>query len=183
MSKTIPLFTLWLMLLACQPTNQQNQQSVQDSSDTTTVAEAPLKVMVFDSSLYEFQDGAIVLGWPTLAKVSFNDQYNEELETYISYPLFSAEVQALDGQEVIVNGYVIPLEETGEDILVLSAFPFSSCFFCGGAGPESVMDIKLKNPGDKRYKTDQITRFRGKLRLNDSDLYYLNYILEEAVAL
>lgn len=183
MSKMIPLFSWLLLLSACQPSNQQAQPSTQEATGKADTLEALPKVMVFDSSLYEFQDGAIVLSWQTLAKVTFEDQYNEELETYISYPLFSPEVQALDGQEVLVSGYVIPLEETGEDILVLSAFPFSSCFFCGGAGPESVMDIKLKNSTDNRYKTDQMTRFRGKLRLNDSDLYYLNYILEEAVAL
>ena len=40
------------------------------------------------------------------------------------------------------------------------------------------MDIKLTDP--LRLETDEVVQFKGKLRLNDSDLYYLNYILEDA---
>ena len=43
-------------------------------------------------------------------------------------------IQAINGKEVLIQGYIIPFEETGdESILILSANPFSTCFFCGGA--------------------------------------------------
>ncbi|TXB62791.1 DUF3299 domain-containing protein [Phaeodactylibacter luteus] len=124
----------------------------------------------------------MLINWKTLADVTFEEEYSEEVQAYVPYPDFGASVQALSGQEVIIEGYVIPLEETGDEtILVLSAQPYKACFFCGGAGPETVMDIKLKPGEPKRYTTDDRVAFRGRLRLNDSDLYYLNYILEMAV--
>ena len=80
-----------------------------------------------------------------------------------------------------IKGYLIPIDETGdENILVLSANPYSSCFFCGGAGQESVMDVLLKDKSQK-FQTDQLVTFEGKLKLNNSDLYFVNYILEGAV--
>ncbi len=126
-------------------------------------------------------DGYIELTWAHLAEVDFEERYTEEVDTYVPYPVFRPSVQRLAGEKVRISGYVIPVEETGEEsIIVLSANPFSSCFFCGMAGPETIMDIKLQNKFKNKFKQDQTVTFRGKLRLNDSDLYYLNYILEEA---
>lgn len=129
------------------------------------------------------ETGYIEVNWKNLSYVEFRDEYHDSLETYIFYPIFHESIQKLNGKQVQISGYVIPIEETGdENILVLSAFTFSNCFFCGMAGPETIMDIKLKSKSKKRWKMDEQTTFRGKLRLNDTDLYYLNYILEEAEA-
>jgi hypothetical protein len=134
-----------------------------------------------DISHFSVQDGYYVLDWDFLSLVQFEERYNEELEFEIPYPIFPPIIQAFDGQPILIQGYVIPLEETGQsELLVLSAFPFSSCFFCGSAGPESVMDIKLAKPSKSRFKMDNISSFRGTLRLNDHDIYYLNYILDDA---
>ena len=64
------------------------------------------------------------------------------------------------------------------DTYILSANPFSSCFYCGGAGQESVMELRLKKKKAK-FELDQIVTFAGRLRLNDQEME-LNYILEEA---
>lgn len=135
----------------------------------------------FDSTQYAYREGAIDLNWQILARVTFEEILNEELDQYIPYPIFHPTVKALDGKEIYMSGYVIPVEEAGDEgILVLSAFPFSACFFCGNAGPESVMDIQLSKKSKKRFKTDDKVTFKGKLKLNDTDLYYLNYIMEDA---
>ncbi len=127
------------------------------------------------------KDGHFKVSWKVLGKMKLNEQYNEDMGAYIPYPVFHPTVKDLDGQRIEVNGYVIPIEETGDaTILVLSANPYSQCFFCGQAGPETVMDIQLKNKSGKRFKTDERLSFRGKLRLNDSDLFYLNYIMDDA---
>ena len=126
-------------------------------------------------------DGYIELTWKHLEEVDFEERYTEEIETYVPYPVFRPSVQRLAGQKVEIQGYVIPVEETGEEsIIVLSANPFSSCFFCGMAGPETIMDIKLVKKFKNKFKQDDIITFRGTMKLNDSDLYYLNYILEGA---
>ena len=63
---------------------------------------------------------------------------------------------------------------------MLSAYPYTQCFFCGGAGPESVIDV-LAEELTNHFSMDDIVTFEGQLRLNATDLNYLNYILEDAV--
>lgn len=186
----ILIITLLFLCLACENEAPRDTQTTEAPSATQldTTAKDP-EVLVADTLPfpdtveYAYTDGAVELTWEIMAMVDFEETFNEELQAYIPYPDFHPPVEALEGKEVIVRGFVIPLEETGDEtILVLSANPFSSCFFCGGAGPETVMDIKLKSSKGQHFKTDQRMAFRGKLKLNDSDLYYLNYILEEAEA-
>ena len=62
---------------------------------------------------------------------------------------------------------------------VLSANPFASCFFCGQAGPESVVSIKFKGV-NRRFNTDDRVTIKGKFRLNATDINELNYILDQA---
>jgi len=180
--------SLLLFCFACvneSPTDtQETSASTEEQVDTTEIQPEKLATDTLpfpDTVDYTYTDGAVELTWEIMAMVDFEETFNEELQAYIPYPDFHPPVKALEGKEVIVRGFVIPLEETGDEtILVLSANPFSSCFFCGGAGPETVMDIKLKSKTGRDFKTDERLAFRGKLKLNDSDLYYLNYILEEA---
>ena len=147
-----------------------------DSLETST----PLEEDTAMNFSYQVVEGHYNVQWKDLAKVEFEDKLNDELKTMVAYPIFDPSVKYLDGQKIQIKGYVIPFEETGDaTIVILSAFPFTSCFFCGGAGPETVMDVQMKKQNTK-FKQDAMVTFRGKLRLNDSDLDYLNYILDEA---
>jgi hypothetical protein len=93
------------------------------------------------------------------------------------FPTFGATVKKIENKPVFIKGYMVPIDPESNQY-VLSAFPYSMCFFCGGAGPESVMGLKLKK--NQRFKTDEIHTFKGKLMLNSTDLFELNYILTEA---
>ncbi|HAR22174.1 MAG TPA: hypothetical protein DCR47_06385, partial [Cryomorphaceae bacterium] len=68
-----------------------------------------------------------------------------------------------------ITGYVIALDAVSETY-ALSAFPFSSCFFCGAAGPESVLELDLKS--SKVYLTDDVITFTGLLQLNEDPLKF-----------
>lgn len=126
------------------------------------------------------EDGYIPVSWKVLTKMKFQEKFSEEVQAYIPYPVFHPDVIYLASRKISVSGYVIPTDEIGEEnLLVLSAYPYSNCFFCGGAGPESVMDIHFNKKPRKKFKMDEKTTFRGRLKLNASDLYYLNYILED----
>lgn len=127
-------------------------------------------------------NGYFELSWAALARTTFRQTWVDTVAAYAAIPRFPAALKTLEGQKVMMRGYVIPVEETGDyQVLVLSAFPYTQCFFCGQAGPESIMDIKLKNPSkDKRYSRDQKTAFRGYLKLNDNNLNYFNFIIEDA---
>ncbi|MEM7660041.1 MAG: DUF3299 domain-containing protein, partial [Bacteroidota bacterium] len=75
-----------------------------------------------------------------------------------------------------IKGYMLPIDLEG-NAYYLSAYPFSSCFFCGGAGQESVMELRLKK-AKQSFQQDEFVTLRGRLRLNNRELE-LNYILEE----
>jgi len=114
--------------------------------------------------------------WKTLEDVSYEMSYDSTADYVMMTPVYGENLHKLQGQEVEIKGYILPMDTEGS-AYVLSAFPFSSCFFCGGGGKETVVELILS--GDKSYTVDQIKTFKGKLKLND-DPFGLNYILEEA---
>ncbi len=124
---------------------------------------------------------AKLVTWEDLSKVDFEDKYYPDYEGWFLFPNFSESVKALNNQPIIIKGYIIPID-VEDNLYALSAYPFSSCFFCGNAGPESVMTLEFKNP-PKKWKTDDLVNFTGILKLNDSDLENFNYILQEAIPL
>jgi hypothetical protein len=60
---------------------------------------------------------------------------------------------------------------------IFSAFPYSMCFFCGGAGPESVMEVTAIEP--VVYTAESIV-LKGKLKLNSEDVNKLMFALTDA---
>lgn len=117
--------------------------------------------------------------WKTLSRITYKKQYDEMMGFKVDIPIFSDEIKALEGKEVIVKGYVIPVEGyKGHKEFVFSAFPYNMCFFCNGAGPETVMEVLAKE--DIEYSPDAIT-IKGKLTLNDSDINHLIYGLTDVV--
>lgn len=116
--------------------------------------------------------------WKTLAKVEIEKRFDETLNFEVDFPTFSEDVQNLDGKVIELKGWMIPLEELqGESYFVLSSLPFANCFFCGGAGPETVAEVFSK---DKIKFTEKRITVRGKLEINADDPMKLMYILQEA---
>ena len=120
----------------------------------------------------------VKLSWEVLRDVTFKKKWYAEESVYMLYPTFGQGIQKLNGKTVELTGYVLPVD-LESNTYVLSAFPFSACFFCGGAGPESVVSLKFKKSAQK-YKTDERRTFRGTLKLNADNIYELNYIMADA---
>lgn len=135
-------------------------------------------IILLSVSAFAQSNGAQNIDWKFLSKVEFEDHYHEEFEAWYLHPVFSEEIKALDKKKVSIKGYVIPLDAEG-GMFALSAYPFSACFFCGGAGPESVMSIKFKTP-PRNFKTDDVATFSGILHLNEADADEFIYVLKEA---
>lgn len=119
------------------------------------------------------------LGWEILADVSFASSYSESFGVEVFTATFGEMVQGLEGQEVVLSGYMIPLDAMGTSY-VLSRNPNASCFFCGGAGPETVVALQLQAAHVQRYRTDAYLTFKGTLRLHTSNERTLNYVLQQA---
>lgn len=117
--------------------------------------------------------------WWMLQDVTFEDVFDSMTDQYYLKPIFGDKVIALNNQLVQISGYIIPVD-ISSGMYVLSAYPFSACYFCGGAGPESVMQLKFKELPKEKLKTDDYITFKGKLKLNSTNYEDLNYILLNA---
>ena len=120
----------------------------------------------------------VKISWESLRDVTFKKKWYAEESVYMLYPTFGPAIQKMSGKPVELTGYVLPVD-LESNVYVLSAFPYSACFFCGGAGPESVVSLKFKKPG-RKFKTDERRTFRGTLKLNADNIYELNYIIADA---
>lgn len=117
-------------------------------------------------------------GWTVFARVKFKSTFFKEINEYFLVPTFSTELNTLVGKDFTLKGHYIPFDLPANTI-ILSKNPFASCFFCGGAGPESVAEINFKNKRPK-LKVDQVIEVKGILRLNGTDINHMNFILDEA---
>jgi hypothetical protein len=116
--------------------------------------------------------------WKLFTDVEILTRIDADQGYEISYPKFGDSVLQLDQQSITLKGYMIPLDDMiGQRYFVLSALPYNICFFCGGAGPETVAEVKTRS--EVRFTDDAIT-VRGILKLNPDDPDHLMYIIEEA---
>ena len=117
--------------------------------------------------------------WAELTDVKFSKVYSPELGIEILEASFGSSVKALDQKEVILKGYIIPLDPLGTQY-VLSRNPMATCFFCGGSGPETVAELRLHPKSIRRYATDELLTFKGKLILNAKNTESLHYVIVNA---
>ncbi|MBC7884773.1 MAG: hypothetical protein H7X99_04825 [Saprospiraceae bacterium] len=116
--------------------------------------------------------------WKALSKISYKKEYDELMGFKIDKPVFSESVRALQGKEITIKGYIIPVEGyKSHKEFIFSAYPYSMCFFCGGAGPETVMEVEALE--GVKYSAESVV-LKGILRLNDKDINRLMYKLVNA---
>ncbi len=130
-------------------------------------------------ALAEQSFAQVKLSWQLLADVSFESQYIAEQGTSYLIPTFGEGPRAYQGKEVLISGYFIPLNKQ-EGFYVLSKNPYASCYFCGAAGPETIIEVQFKPALEVRYRMDERVTLKGILRLNSADVDHCNYILEQA---
>ncbi len=149
-----------IICMACQP-----QKTTSEKADVAV----GLETISWTKDAYQ-------LNWRALAAVNFEEKYIDSLKTTAQVALFSTGLTALDGQQVQLTGYLFPLDE---GLYVLSAKPFANCFFCGQAGPETVVEL---NPAHslQSFEMDDFIAVKGTFRLNNADQNRLYYIVEEA---
>lgn len=108
-----------------------------------------------------------VIPWTRLQKVRLIEDNNKAL------PEFDPSVATLDGQEVLLEGFIMPLDQgEKQKHFLLSAYP-QSCAFCSPFGPEGLVEIICKQAVPLTFKA---VRIRGKFSLlrnyEESGLFY-----------
>ncbi len=137
----------------------------------------PVLLFTVFLALSAFAQQVMQTDWDQLQNIEFAPTYVAELKTNMMFPKFPKSIKDMQGKMVQIEGYVIPFDPSGKQV-ALSANPYASCYFCGKAGPASVMTVNLS--AKKTYRTDAYKKFKGILRLNDHDINNFYYILENA---
>lgn len=127
------------------------------------------------SEKWEFQKPTEVT-WKLLGQIDFvkkkNPHYGE-----VMYPMINGTLKALQGKKIKATGFVVPIDSKS---YALSKNVFAQCFFCGNAGPETIMGIKFKG-ATPRLKTDTYVTMEGTFRYNADDIDDWIYHIENAV--
>jgi hypothetical protein len=146
---------------------------------------------VFDSPMdgkFVVEEEAQPVGpWVDLLTLKFDIRFDESVDDVIFEPKLSKRVRQHEGEIIEIEGFIIPhdiaadamasIDDDGQQFM-FSAYPLASCFFCGGAGAESVMEAFPKDP--LQY-TDRKIKIRGRLEFNTTDFLKLPYLLKDVV--
>jgi hypothetical protein len=115
------------------------------------------------------------LNWKLLGMIKFIKKADKEYGE-IMYPQVSALLKQKATKKIAISGFIIPIDNTS---FALSKYVFASCFFCGNAGPETIMGIKFKGITPK-LKTDQYVTLVGTFRINENDVEDWIYHIDNA---
>lgn len=125
--------------------------------------------------------------WKTLLKLTFDIKYDERVDDIVFKPMFTPDIRKLENKEITIQGYILPHDITkmgggkgspnDGSMFIFSAYPAATCFYCGGAGPESVIEVY---PSAAIPFSKQLVTIKGKLELNESDFLQLAYKLKNA---
>ncbi|RZJ61314.1 MAG: hypothetical protein EOO45_23445 [Flavobacterium sp.] len=117
------------------------------------------------------------LSWKLLGQIKYVKKPSKDYPEGVMFPVVNASLKAKNKKSIIMSGFIIPIDNKN---YALSKNVFASCFFCGQAGPETIMGIKFKN-GDMKLKTDQYVTLQGTFRSNETDVDDWIYHIENAV--
>jgi hypothetical protein len=180
-SAILSICLLAIFFVACGGSTSSGDQAAnapEDPASIPVVQGLDTVEAEYDKGIASVIPGYLAISWFDLSDVEFEDRFYEEVKSYLLFPKFGDRVKRIENKRVTLAGYTITAD-ADSGIYVLSANPLASCFFCGAAGPESVVQLNLIE-GQREFETDEWITFKGKLRLNDSNINELNYILEEA---
>jgi hypothetical protein len=123
-------------------------------------------------------EAPLEITWEQLSAVTFKDSWSEKYKIKSQKPVFDTELKKLNGKQISIAGFLIPVTTYGNEY-VLSANPYSGCYFCGNAGIESIIELKFKG-SDIRFKLDRFSIIEGTLELSDNSDNEFIYILHNS---
>ncbi len=97
--------------------------------------------------------------WSTRALLEFEQK--DELGYFDSEGNILPLIEVFENKEIVVKGYVIPLSgKKAQSHFMFSVYPYASCFFCGKAGPETIMEVFVKE-GDEISFSEKKMSIKG----------------------
>jgi hypothetical protein len=156
-------------------------------SNTNSSEEIPIQqagfMSSFESQNIELEEDIFsqvkpdTLSWKLLGIIKYIKKPDKDYPDGVMFPIINSDLKTKNKKKIVMSGFIIPIDNVS---YALSKNVFASCFFCGQAGPETIMGIKFKGPTPK-LKTDQYVTMEGTFRYNDNDVNDWIYHIENAV--
>ncbi|MEX0729153.1 MAG: DUF3299 domain-containing protein [Aquisalimonadaceae bacterium] len=87
-------------------------------------------------------------------------------------PVFNDEVRSLNGKDVRIQGFMLPLENTEQHSHFMLTSTPPSCFFCLPGGPESIVEVKADRPVDFSFEPVVLAGRMELMEDSDMGLFY-----------
>lgn len=132
-----------------------------------------------ESTLFQKKSFVVAdtLNWKLLGAIKFVKKAHKDYPEGVMFPIINSTLKAKNKKKIAMSGFIVPIDNT---TYALSKNVFASCFFCGQAGPETIMGVKFKGSTPK-LKTDQYVTLEGNFRVNENDIEDWIYHIEDAV--
>mgnify|MGYP000957586356 CR=1 FL=1 len=127
------------------------------------------------ASYKDFQE-VTKITWSQLGQIDFTKK-KDRVYGEVMFPVINTNLKKLQGKKISAKGFIVPIDNKS---YALSKNVFAQCFFCGNAGPETIMGIKFKGATPK-LKTDTYVTIEGTFRYNDNNVDDWIYHIENAV--
>jgi hypothetical protein len=134
----------------------------------------PNEIPSVHNTFYQVPEG--VVGWDVLGNLDVRTEVVAPLQA-IFHTDYSDEIEALDGQQVKLMGFIYPLEGGLEhERFLLTAWP-PSCPFCLPAGPSQMVEVFCAEPIEF---TDGAIMVAGEFELLHDDPSGMYYRMRDA---
>ncbi len=104
------------------------------------------------------------LTWKLLGEIKYEKRKHPKYGD-VQFPIVNDKVKAKGKKRVLISGFIVPIDSKS---YAISKNVFAACFFCGKAGPESIVGLKFRGTTPK-LKTDQYVTVEGVFRYNETD--------------
>ena len=161
-----------LMLAAQAPARAFSQTEVEIPEDASLID--PSQIPSVHNSFYQVPDG--VVSWDVLGELDVRTEVLGPLRA-VFHTEYSAEIEALDGKDVKLMGFLFPLEGKLEhERFLLTAWP-PSCPFCLPAGPTQMVEVFCAEPVEF---TEGAILMSGRFEVLNDDPTGLYYRMHDA---
>jgi hypothetical protein len=116
------------------------------------------------------------LTWKLLGVIQYEKKKHPKYGE-VQFPIVDEKVKAKGKKRVFISGFIVPIDSK---TYAISKNVFAACFFCGKAGPESIVGLKFRGATPK-LKTDQYVTVEGVFRYNETDVDDWIYNFDDVV--
>jgi len=170
---------LFVFFIFSDATFLQKQNLTIKESNSSAVQRASFLPEIKAFSKFESKSFVAIdtLNWKLLGAIKFVKKPSKTYPDGVMFPIINSTLKAKNKKRIAMSGFIVPIDNT---TYALSKNVFAACFFCGQAGPETIMGIKFRGSTPK-LKTDQYVTLEGNFRINENDVEDWIYHIEDAV--